>query len=240
MKDFTLEDVISAADELIVIRIKLIAILKDGLDKIGSQRTKINACKTVFSSYSILGTVALFTPAAPLAPALIGGGIAGSLVGSIGDCLMERKVQNEVHELLEKERPYAERLEDMLMRLKEHTSEVATYHSMDYDTAAQLVVRRFALGGFKGVVCMTKRGSIPTANASGKVVSKIGTSSNIVGLTAAKILAKPGAQTAGKIFKNALGPISIGLDVADIIHTWNSDAPGVKDVKEVIEKLEGH
>ena len=166
-------------------------------------------------------------------------GAIGSCKASYDELNFDREVHSQLEILLRIERPYADKLGNMLTRLEEYTGEVAAYHSMDYNTATALVVARFAMGGFKcGVVQMAERGSIPTAKAAGKVISKIVTSPRLAGITAVRILAKPGAQTAGKIFKNALGPISIGIDVADIIYTWGSNAPGIEDVKEVIKKLE--
>ena len=237
--DFTIEDVRSAVDELIAIRQNMIAALTEYLRKIKLPNIVVKGSKTVCSMYSIVGTVLLFTPAAPIGVVMVGTGVAGSIIYSVSDIVISTRIQSQLQELLKIERPYADKLEDMMRRLKEYTGEVAAYHSMDYNTAAGLVVARFIIGGVKcRVIQVAERGSIPTAKAAGKVISKIVTSPRLAGITAVKILAKPGAQTAGKIFKNALGPISIGIDVADIIHTWGSNAPGIEDVKEVIKKLE--
>lgn len=237
MGDFSLKDVIVAVGELIAIRQRMISVLTEFQKEIERSNVPIKGFKTFYNLTSIVGTVLLFTPAATLGAGMVVGGAAGSIATSVDDIVTSRKIQNALLELLKKERPYADKLEDMLIRLEKYTGEVAAYHSMDYNTAAALVVAKFAMGGIKyGVVQMAESGSIP--KAAGTVVTKIVTSPRLAGTTAAKILAKPGAQTAGKIFKKALGPISIGLDVVDIIYTWNSDAPGVKDVKEVISKLE--
>ena len=239
MGHFTRGDLITAADELIDIRQRMISALTEYQEDIERSNVPIKRYKTCNSLYSIVGTVLLFTPAAPIGVGMVVGGAANSIIYSVGDIVMSRRIQSQLQELLKEERPYADKLEDMMRRLEEYTGEVAAYHSMDYNTAAGLVVARFIIGGVKcRVIQVAERGSIPTAKAAGKVISKIVTSPRLAGTTAVKILAKPGAQTAGKIFKNALGPISIGIDVADIIYTWSSDAPGIEDVKEVIKKLE--
>ena len=218
MESKQLEELIAAKKafiDTIVDSIKTVRTIKEDLDK-AIQNTNIS--RTVGSSVSILGTILLFTPLAPVGVALAASGALTSGGASIAQAVIDGKKTTEVKDAIERQIYAGEKYTKVAGKVLLNAASVIT---KSVSIAANV---RYA---------MTVRDIINTFELVRAV--EPGATVAFNGLRGAQAIGIAGSGAAAKAL--GFGVIGGGFAVWDIVSAWTSDNATSKSMQTLIDDL---
>lgn len=223
------ERIAANCKRLIDKRKEIIQRLTEFKEKIQKHHKVTRTSKTGSTATSVVGSLLLFTPFAPIGIGMLGAGTVTGLGFTINDILKSKGYNKGIEQIVSEEEPYTRELQADLKALMEAAKRYAEEEHISFEEAAARIVTGVKEGNvgfaYKALNSKHKWGEFKSG------LELVGASVKSDGFGLA-------AKASATVMTQSLAIVGSAFDVVDLVKVWGTEHPSADAIDRVVTELE--